>query len=191
MGMAGLREGDFAGGSEDEGGRVGGLVRGVPAQAVLVGQGVVGVGDEDDVVGQVGLFGEELLRVLVEIGGRPGIDKQHLRMGGGEVAAVLHEVVHLLGAVRTLVAGKAAQEDERDLAVLLEGREGDRLAVGRVGGKGGRGVSHCRGGGERRQGQGERGEREEQLAKHVEFSRVWDVGGGGWMVRSGASVPMA
>ena len=119
VGVAGLGEEYLAVAIDEEGGRVGGLFGGVPAQAVEVGEGVVGIDDEVEVGGEllvcVGL-GDGLFGALVELCGWAGIDEQDLSSGFGELVGAGDEVVDLLLAVGALVAGVAAQEDEDDVA---------------------------------------------------------------------------
>lgn len=122
MGFADLHAEDAAVLFDDEGGGVGGFAGGVPAEAVEVGDGEVGVDDEVDVAGD-GAGGCEVGGLGDEVGGWAGIDEDDLGVEGGELRGVLLEVVELLQAVGTLVAGVSAKNDEDDASLTGEGGE--------------------------------------------------------------------
>jgi hypothetical protein len=174
VGVADLAIEDDALAIEQEGGGISGFVGGVPAQAIEGDDLEAGVEDEADVGREGSLFVEELGAALGERGGIgrgglvfchlgggdfAGIDEEDLNFAGGEFGGVLDEGMDLLLAVRALVAGVAAQEDERDVALGEEAGEPEGLAIeggegevgclaGKIGGSGslgGEGEGHEKG----------------------------------------------
>lgn len=71
--FADLGELNLALGINDERGRIGGLALRIPAQAVALGECVIRVGDEQELVRPV-LVLQKFLRVCLEVIGRAGIN---------------------------------------------------------------------------------------------------------------------
>lgn len=94
-------------------------MRSIPPKIVKIRHLVVRVGDHDDIRRKIGLLGEKLLRVLVEIGWRSGVDQKHNGLFGCERWSVLNEIVCLPLAIRALIARIAAQQDENDISLMF------------------------------------------------------------------------
>ena len=138
MGVADLLKEDGSARIEDEGRRVGSLMRCVPAQSVLVRHLIVRINNQLDVRRKIGLLRKELLGVLIKIGWWTRINEQDVRLPGCEVRTVLHEVMHLLDAVRALISRKAAEQDQYRRALGALFGESHRGAGWRLEGEVGR-----------------------------------------------------
>lgn len=153
VGGAHLGVDDRAGLVEDEGGGVGGFFWSVPAEAVEVGEGVVGVEEHFEEGGETFVRGE-LLGLGLHDGGWARIDKQDAGLGAGESGGVIGQFFHLARTEGALVAGKAAEEDEDNGALRGFRDETDGVAFqvleSEVRGVGTEGWSE----GERREGDG-------------------------------------
>ena len=117
--MADLLKDDRSLPVEDKRRRVCRFVRSIPPKIVKIRHLVVRVGDHDDIRRKIGLLGEKLLRVLVEIGWRSGVDQKHDGLFGCERWSVLNEIVCLLLAIRTLIARIAAQQDQNNISLVF------------------------------------------------------------------------
>jgi len=93
---------------DEEGGGIGGFVGRIPAQAVLIGELVVGVDDEMKVRGKRTFFCHELLGPFLKIGRGAGVDEEKLNALCGEFVRVDLEVVNLALAIGALITGIAA-----------------------------------------------------------------------------------
>ncbi len=113
MGLADLGEADLAFLVQHEGGRVSRFVRGVPAQAPLVGELIVGVEQQAKVLGQ-GFARNEVGGVLLEALSRAGVNKQDRGLLVLELRSASEQVADLRRADRSLVAGIAAQNHQND-----------------------------------------------------------------------------
>ena len=71
MGVADLLKENGSARIEDEGRRIGSLMRCVPAQSIQVRHLVVRINNQLDVRRKIGLLRKEFLGVLIEIGGWP------------------------------------------------------------------------------------------------------------------------
>lgn len=94
-------------------------MRSIPSKVVKIRHLVVGVRDHDDIRRKIGLLGEKLLRVLVEICRRSGVDQKHNRSLGCECWSVLNQIVCLPLAIRALIARIATQQDENDISLMF------------------------------------------------------------------------
>lgn len=103
---------------------------GIPSQSILVGEFVIGVDHEVDVLWQRILFSQELLRVLIEVRRRPRINEQNSRPISCELAGILDEVIHLPHTIGTLVAWISAQNDKYDWSFLCKVGQAQLLPIG-------------------------------------------------------------
>ena len=94
-------------------------MRSIPPKIVKIRHLVVRVGDHEDIRRKIGLLGEKLLRVLVKIGWRTGVDQKHDGLFGCERWSALNEIVCLPLAIRALIARKAAQQNENDVSLMF------------------------------------------------------------------------
>lgn len=129
VGSADFGEADFAVGVEDEGGGIGCFFGGVPAEAVGGCEGVVGVEEEVEVVGE-GLSAQEFVGVGFEAFGGAGIDEDDARLEVGQGLGLGDELGDLTATDGTLVSGIAAEHDQDDGAIggdlgKLDGLAGD------------------------------------------------------------------
>ena len=131
MGLADLGEADLAFLVQHEGGRVSRFVRGIPAQAPLVGELVVGVEQQAKVLGQ-GFAGNEVGGVLLEALGRAGVNKQDRGLFALELWSASEQVADLRRADRSLVARIAAlnHQNDRPAAPHCRGQADLAAAVG-------------------------------------------------------------
>ena len=113
MGLADLGEADRAFLVQHKGGRVSRFVRGIPAQAPLVGELVVGVEQQAKVLGQ-GFARNEVGGVLLEALSRAGVNKQDRGLLALELRSASEQVADLRSTGRSLIAGIAAQNYEND-----------------------------------------------------------------------------
>jgi len=105
-------------------------MRRIPSQPVLVGELVVGVDQEVDILRQRILLGQELLGVLIERRRRPRVYEQNPRSIIRELAGILDEVMHLPHTIRALVAWIPAQNDKDDWSFPCKFGQAQMLPIG-------------------------------------------------------------
>src|ERR1700733_11977451 len=77
---------------------------------------------ENDVGGQSSLLLQEILGVLIQIGGRSRIHEENPCLFCGKFCGMVDEVMNLLHTVGALIAGESPQHDHDEIISSLLGR---------------------------------------------------------------------
>src|SRR5260370_13612744 len=113
--MADFLENDRPFPVENERRRIRRLMRRVPTQSIQIGDLIIRVRHKNNIRWQLGLLFEELLRMLIQIGGRPPGYQEHSPVLSLKVPGMVCEIINPLEAGWGLIYRQTPQTQHRQI----------------------------------------------------------------------------